>query len=49
MRFLQHLAGKQKKTSAKSWFVHACCIHTHIVYKGTAGSGNLGTKKNSGR
>jgi hypothetical protein len=45
MRFLAHQAGIQKKRSAKSWFVHICCISTHIVYEDTAGSGNLETKK----
>lgn len=41
IRFCELKRAFQKKTQAKSRFVHACCIHSHIVYKASAGSGTL--------
>ncbi|OLU04705.1 hypothetical protein BVK86_05410 [Pseudomonas reinekei] len=31
MRLLRHQVALQKKILRDFWFVHACCIHTHIV------------------
>ena len=39
----------RKITATKLRFVHACCIHTHMDYKRTTGSGCLKPHKNSGR
>ncbi|MHC8373384.1 hypothetical protein ACYZT2_22145 [Pseudomonas sp. MDT1-85] len=49
MRFFQQQARLRKKTATEFRFVHACCIHTRIVYKRSAGSGSLKANKNSGR